>query len=297
MQLAQRDPEIYEGLSTIIDKYDGLIIDLWGVIHNGVNIYEGVIECLKGLKDYHKQVVFLSNAPRRKSIIQLHLEELGISKDLYQDIFTSGEDFYIHLRDRTDPWYASLGSRCFHLGLEAKIKNLCPDLTLQYVKHIEVAEFILNTGLDLEEDSFVPFDPGFIAAIAKGIPMICTNPDEIVIHSDKTIFPAGYLAKRYEQLGGFVRYHGKPYSSIYEQVTKLFNNSDSIRLLAIGDSLMTDIKGANQAKIDSVLIAGGIHGKELNFKDPAFLSLNIYEELWEKYKTKPTFVLPLFKWR
>ncbi|MBL0941473.1 MAG: TIGR01459 family HAD-type hydrolase [Alphaproteobacteria bacterium] len=290
MRLAQRTPEIHKGLSTIINHYDGLLVDLWGVIHNGVRIYEGVIDCLKKLKDCHKQVIFLSNAPRRKSIIQLHLEELGIPKKLYHDIFTSGEDTYLHLRNRTDPWYASLGSKCFHLGLEDKIKNLCPDLKFQYVEHIEDADFILNTGLDLEEDSFLPFDSGFIAAIKKGVPMICANPDEIVMHSNKVVFPAGYLAKRYEYLGGRVRYHGKPYPSIYAQATKLFNNNPTT-LLAIGDSLTTDIKGANQAKIDSVLIAGGIHSEELNFEhQSSFL------KVWKKYNINPVYVLPMFKW-
>lgn len=283
-------PEIHEGLSTIIPPYDGLLIDLWGVIHDGVSVYDGVIDCLTKLRHHDKQVVFVSNAPRRKSIIELHLAELGISKNLYHDIFTSGEDTYLHLRDRTDPWYASLGPNCFHLGLEIKIKNLCPDLALQYVEHIEEADFILNTGLDLKEDSFLPFDEGFRAAIKKGIPMICTNPDGVVVHSNKVIFPAGYLAKRYEDLGGFVRYHGKPYASIYEQVTKLFSNHPR-RLLAIGDSLLTDIKGANQAKIDSVLVAEGIHSKELNLEDQLILS-----KIWEKYNIKPVYVLPSFKW-
>src|SRR3546814_9627602 len=88
--ITQKGPKLLDGLSSLIQHYDGLIIDLWGVIHDGNRVYEGVIECLKELKACHKQIVFLSNAPRRKSIIQSHLAKMELSKTLYADLLTSG---------------------------------------------------------------------------------------------------------------------------------------------------------------------------------------------------------------
>ena len=126
----------------------------------------------------------------------------------------------------------------------------------------EEADFILNTGPAEWEDTLEDYAPLLDAACRRGLPMVCANPDLVVIHDGKPALCAGALAEEYERLGGRVRWHGKPYPSVYDSCLGLLGISDKRRILAIGDSLRTDIAGAAGAGIDSLLIAGGVHAAE-----------------------------------
>ena len=250
------------GLATLADAYDGFIVDLWGVVHDGVRPYPGATACLAALRDQGKPLVLLSNAPRRAAAAQAALRTMGIADDLYSDIVTSGEAVHRALHDRTDPWFAALGRRIFHLGPE-RDRNVYAGLDLDAVPTPGQASFVLNTGPDDEADptDLAAFVPVLAACRAAGLPMICANPDLDVIRGGVRMLCAGALAQHYAVLGGDVRSLGKPDPAIYGPVIERLGVPPA-RILAIGDSLRTDIAGAASRGIDACWVLGGIHADE-----------------------------------
>ena len=247
-------------IGALADQYDGFIIDLWGVVHDGVRPYPGVIEALTRLRAAGKRVVFLSNAPRRAAAVVTALAAMGIAPDLHDGVMSSGEAVHTQLRDRTDPGFAALGSRFWHLG-PARDRNLFEDLPLTEVDQPDQADFLLNTGPDdlAGESDPAAYDPVLNAALAAGLPMICANPDLEVVRAGQRIICAGLLAEIYAARGGLVLMRGKPDPAIYQPTLAMLDTARA-RTLAVGDSLRTDIAGAKAAGIDSVFILGGIHG-------------------------------------
>jgi HAD superfamily hydrolase (TIGR01459 family) len=250
------------GMRELAPQYDGFILDLWGVIHDGVAPMPGALECLRALKERSKRIVLLSNAPRRSDDVVRRITALGVPPGLYDDVMSSGEEAWQHLSRRDDPFYAALGQRCLHIGSERdmEIRN---GLGLDFVDTVESAQFILNTGPAGWDDRIEDYEPVLRAALRRVLPMVCANPDLVVMHGDRLALCAGALAKWYEEGGGRVRWHGKPFGSVYDTCLGLLGIADRTRVLAVGDSLRTDIAGADAAGIDSVLIAGGIHAEEL----------------------------------
>ncbi|HEX7968580.1 MAG TPA: TIGR01459 family HAD-type hydrolase [Stellaceae bacterium] len=250
------------GLREIAPDYDGLILDLWGVLHDGSKPYPGVIEALTQLKASGKRIAVLSNAPRRAALVAGRMAEIGIPPRLYDHVHSSGEEAWQHLKARDDAFYAALGRACYHLG-PARDDNMVEGIDLDRVASVEDAEFILNTGPSWGwEETVADYEALLAAARARDLPMVCANPDLVVIHEGRPAICAGALAQRYEALGGRVRWHGKPFPSVYATCFARLGIADRGRVLAVGDSLRTDIAGANAAGIDSVLVAGGIHGEE-----------------------------------
>ena len=251
------------GFSEIAAEYDGFILDLWGVIHDGVTPYPGAARCLEELRAAGKRVVLLSNAPRRAHVAQNALRGMDLSDDLYHGIMTSGEATHAMLRDRADPWFAALGNQMFHLGPE-RDRNVFETLAITRVDDPAAASFVLNTGPDdLNSNSEMDqHAPVLQACLAAGLPMICANPDLEVIRGGNRVLCAGALTRRYEALGGQARWIGKPDPAIYPPVLAMLDRAKS-RVLAVGDALRTDIAGARAAGIDSCWVLGGIHSAEL----------------------------------
>jgi HAD superfamily hydrolase (TIGR01459 family) len=250
------------GLAPLAASYDGFIVDLWGVIHDGVKPYPGAANCLRMLRDTGKGTVLLSNAPRRVASVQRVLRAIGIEDSLYTGIVTSGEATHGVLRDRPDAWYQALGQAVLHIGA-ARDRNVIEGLGLERVEAPEAASFVLNTGLDdpyAETDGAV-YDPLLRACAARRLPMICANPDLEIIRDGVRLLCAGILAQRYQALGGEVRSLGKPDPTIYGPVMERLGLPRS-RILAVGDGLRTDIAGAQAAGIDSCWVLGGIHSHE-----------------------------------
>lgn len=137
------------GIAPVADRYDGYIVDLWGVIHNGVAPYPGAPECLQQLRQAGKRVILLSNAPRRADTVQVGLRAMGIGDDLYEGLMTSGECTRRMLQARTDPWFAQLGRRMLHLGPQKDV-DLFAGLDLDVVEDPAQADFVLNTGPDAD---------------------------------------------------------------------------------------------------------------------------------------------------
>ena len=246
-------------VETLARDHDGFIVDLWGVVHDGVRPYPGVPACLRHLREAGKRVVFLSNAPRRTAPVAAALAAMGIGPDLYDGIMTSGEAVRAALVSRTEPDFAALGDRLFHLG-PPRDRNLFDDLGLAEADHPGAADFLLNTGPDdlAPPDDPAAFDPMLREALGAGLPMVCANPDLEVIRDGRRIVCAGALAQRYAAWGGRVIWRGKPDPAVYRPTLALLG-TDPDRTIAFGDSLRTDIAGAKAAGIASVLVLSGIH--------------------------------------
>lgn len=253
---------VISGLGAIAADYDGYIVDVWGVLYDGGAAFPGAADCLKRLKAAGKRVIVLSNSPRRWHVVAERLTEIGIDASHYDHVLTSGEDAHRHLLTRADPWYAALGRRCFETG-RGRFSNVLNGLDIDSVAALERADFVFNAGTVGEHDEVADYADMLAEAVGRGLPMICANPDVVVVHGGHRLICAGALAAEYERLGGRVRYHGKPHAPIYQTVFALLGLADRRRILAIGDGLPTDIAGAAAVGIDSLLIAGGIHAEAL----------------------------------
>jgi HAD superfamily hydrolase (TIGR01459 family) len=253
--------QLIRGLGALALRYDGFILDLWGVIHDGIAPLPGAIECLRRLIEAGKRVVLLSNAPRRSDDVIERIFRIGVPGGLYHAVMSSGEEAWRHLARRDDPFYVALGRRCLHIGSE-RDTAIREGLRLELVETAAEAEFILNTGPAGWDDRLEDYAPILGQALARGLPMVCANPDLVVMHGGRLALCAGALAQWYEERAGRVRWHGKPFGSVYDICLDLLGIYDRSRILAVGDSLRTDIAGAAGAGIDSVLIVGGIHAHE-----------------------------------
>ncbi len=258
--------QLVAGIGEVAPHYHGFILDLWGVVHDGVAPMPGAIECLQKLMERGKRIVLLSNAPRRAEDVVRQIAEIGVPDTLYHHVMSSGEEAWQHLCRRDDPFYAALGWRCLHIGSE-RDTEIRDGLGLEYVETAEEAQFILNTGPAGWDDGIEDYQPLLRPALARDLPMICANPDLVVMRGATLHLCAGGLAKWYEEAGGRVRWHGKPFGSVYDTCLGLLGIDDRSQILAIGDSLRTDIAGAGAAELDSILIAGGIHAKEFGMMD------------------------------
>ena len=284
---------LIDGMRVLAPKYNGFILDLWGVVHDGTAPFPGVLDCMERLLGAGKRLVLLSNAPRRSDDVVRRIARIGVPERLYHGVMSSGEEAWRSLKHRNEPFYAALGSRCLQIGSDRDLE-MREGLNLTFVDTPAEADFILNTGPAEWEDTIETYAPVFRTALAQGLPMVCANPDLVVIHDGKPALCAGALAEEYERLGGRVRWHGKPYPSVYDSCLGLLGISDKRRILAIGDSLRTDIAGAAGAAIDSLLIAGGVHAAE--FGEGGAIDLNRVAAAIASSGTGPIGVMPRFVW-
>jgi len=272
-------------LSEVSNTYDTFLIDLWGVLHNGVKLNAKALRAVEQLKKKSKKIVFLSNAPRPSSKVIDFLLKIKMDKKYLTNVMTSGEAAMQAINQY------KFGKKFFHLGpprdssLFEKIKD---DLT-----SIDNCDFILCTGLFDEDDpdlnkkqlheNDMDYYKNFLANYSSK-KLICTNPDLIVHRGDKKEYCAGYIAKIFEELGGKVIYYGKPHKEIYELCFK-----KNEKVLAIGDNLRTDIKGANNLNKDCLFISNGVHRDE-------FSNDSELDSLLEKYKVKANYFQTELKW-
>jgi HAD superfamily hydrolase (TIGR01459 family) len=283
------------GIGALAPRYDGFILDLWGVVHDGVAPMPGALECLRSLIEAGKRVVLLSNAPRRAADVVERIDRIGVPAGLYHSVMSSGEEAWQHLFRRDDSFYAALGRRCVHIGSE-RDTGIREGLDLELVETAEEAEFILNTGPAGWDDRIEDYGPLLRRALERGLPMVCANPDLVVMHGGRLALCAGALAQWYEDRGGRVRWHGKPFRSVYETCFALLGIDDLSRILAIGDSLRTDIAGAAAAGIDSVLIVGGVHADEFGVTEGQTTDLERIAAVLRATSYRPVAVARSFCW-
>ena len=255
-------PPQLPGMKALADRYDGAILDLWGVLHDGERPLPGAVDCLDRLRESDWQLVLLSNAPRRAASVAEQVAGFGIPANAYDGIVTSG-DLTRAALSQPDAWHQALGPTFYHLGPE-RDWGLLDGLPFDRVPERANCDFILNTGLfDDETETEADYAEFLAEAKSLDIPMICANPDRVVLRGDRRIPCAGAVAAAYEAIGGPVRYHGKPDAGAYDACQLLMPGIPKRRLLAVGDSLTTDIAGASTWRIDSVFVFSGIdRGKQ-----------------------------------
>ena len=265
-----------KGFRSIASSFDLFFIDIWGVIHNGISIFQESVNVLNELEKLNKKYVLLTNAPRPNSTVKNFLNKMGLEKIKTDKVYTSGEAALQHLNLK---WK---NKKFFHIGPPRDF-DLFKLFEKNKVKNITDADFLLCTGLFDEQGNELDYYKSLLENKTK-IKMICTNPDLIVDRGDVREYCAGSIAKIFEELGGLVDYFGKPYPLVYSQST----NINDKKILCIGDNLNTDIRGANMQNFSSLLILNGIHKKE-------FQDSNI-NSLMKKYKVKVDYLQTVFKW-
>lgn len=269
----------------LFSRYDAFIIDLWGVMHDGTALYPGAADALVWLRAQGKQVLFLSNAPRRAANAEATLAMLGIARSQYDHLLTSGETAYAMLAESH-----LLGRRYYYLG-PGKDEDVISGLPYVRVDKPEEADFILNAGFEYDYQPEAEIMPLLDRLHALQLPLLCINPDIEVVKQDGTrLLCAGWVATHYAGLGGTVTYVGKPHPEIYRRSFALLGHPPKEKILAIGDNLHTDIAGANHQGIDSLLITGGILTSEQGHQpDAAELQTAI-----ARAGAQPTHVSPRF---
>lgn len=254
---------VLNGIAPLAERYDGFIVDLWGVVHDGTAAYPGVEDALERLLERGRPVVFLSNVPRRAAVVEAQLTSFGVPRNLYRAVVSSGEASWELLRDRraadAHPFFAALGDRAFHLGPE-RDRSVTDGLGLTLAGAPAEAGFVINTGPDFERgpDSVEPYDGLLRECVAVALPMICVNPDREVVVAGRRTICAGALADRYRALGGGpVIEVGKPDPAIYGPVLRRLGLLRE-RVLAVGDGPRTDLLGAKAAGLDSAWVLNGL---------------------------------------
>jgi HAD superfamily hydrolase (TIGR01459 family) len=283
------------GFSPLADRFDGFILDLWGVIHDGVSAFPRAVDCLARLRDAGKRTLLLSNVPRPNDAAQAMMRRMGIPDNFYTDILTSGEAVRRALQRPPDPWWAELGQRVFHLGPD-RDRGVLEGLELTKVVQPGEANFVLNTGPDDHRNptELAEFEAVLGDCARHHLPMICANPDLHVIRGGVRVLCAGALAVRYQELGGDVRLIGKPDPAIYQPVLQLLDLPVE-RILAVGDALHTDIAGAAAVELASCWVLSGIHHETLMI-GPGRYDLAKAEEAADAAGVSPIATIPGFAW-
>jgi HAD superfamily hydrolase (TIGR01459 family) len=197
------------------------------------------------------------------------------------------------LKHRPDRWYAALGRRCFAIA-PARDRGLFEGLDIALVDDLAGAEFVVLTGASRGNEQVADFESVLSQARELDLPLICANPDLEVVRDGLREICAGAIAARYQELGGLVRYHGKPDPSVYETCLSGLGITDRSRVLAVGDSLRTDIAGANAVGLDSVFVIGGIHQEELS--GAAASDTGGIARAFERARQWPTYAMASFIW-
>jgi HAD superfamily hydrolase (TIGR01459 family) len=278
-------------VAVLMPRYDGFLLDQWGVLHDGVRPYSGAVAALETLRNAGKRVIILSNSGRLGAENAAQLAKFGFARELYDEVVSAGDDAREALAARDEPFHRALGRRCLLLARDGEA-HLAEGLALDLVDDVAVADFILLMTMDPPRQSVAGWMGVLRTASERRLPMVCANPDLHRASPDGGLQEApGLVARAYEQLGGTVRYHGKPQPRIYRTcLAKL--GLDRSRVVAIGDSLEHDIAGAEAAGIDSVFIGGGIHRGEIGWNGAA-MDLASCLALFARFGRAPTYALPL----
>ena len=261
-----------KGIRNIIDNYEVFILDQWGVMHDGNAGYSHAIQCINCIKSRNKKLIIISNSSKRKKDSISRLPSLGFSTNFFEEVQTSGEMVWQAIALSLQKYGKNL-KKCFYMfdendeNASIYIKGLNH---IQFVNNISEADFILACTPYV---NFQPIDyiPLLEKACEKNVLMFCANPDfETVEKKSKNIYCMGTIAQLYENMGGKIVILGKPNKHIYEEATKTLSNFPKNKMIAVGDSIFHDIKGANNFGIDSVLIASGIHSKYFSKNQPSW---------------------------
>ena len=263
-----------KGIKEIVNDFNLFYIDIWGVLHNGIKLNIDAVNVLSELDNLGKEYVLLTNAPRPNADVIKFLNKLGLDNHKSSKVYTSGQGSLNYLNNEKK------GLKFFHLGPDRDF-GLFKNFELLKQDKPENADYILCTGL-FDEYPNLDYYKNLLFSI-KDKEMICTNPDLVVDRGIEREYCAGSVAKVFEELGGMVKYFGKPYPLVYEKSSVIENK----RVLCVGDNLNTDVKGANAQNFQSLFILNGIHKNE---------NQGELNKLFEKYQVNVNYVQEKLKW-
>ena len=257
-------PALTDHFSTLAPHYDAVLSDVWGVVHNGVASFPAACQALTRFRETGGSVVLISNAPRPGNQVVRLLDHLNVPRSTYDGIMTSGDVTRAEVGKRPGEKVFLIGPERDHTiftGLDAPFSTA------------EDAMYVVCTGLfDDEVETPDDYRDLLTQLRARNLFMVCANPDVVVERGDRLVYCAGALADAYAELGGEVYYAGKPHRPLYDlalaEVAKARGHAPPLaRVLAIGDSVRTDLKGAHDLGVDCLFVTAGIHAEELGDRD------------------------------
>jgi HAD superfamily hydrolase (TIGR01459 family) len=292
---ARAAPRFLTDVTDLAARYRAFLLDQWGVLHDGQRPYPGAVKALEHLRSSGARILMLSNTAKTEASNIGMLTQMGFAADLYDGIVTAGDDARNAVTHDSDEFYRSLGPRCLPLSRpNERALAQCPGYTL--VDTVEDADWLFLISMEPPRESIASWHGLLERAAARGLPMVCGNPDLHRATQDRGLLEApGQVAACYAGLGGVVRLHGKPEPGVYRTaLARLGVERDQI--VAVGDSLPHDGLGAVRAGIAYAWVAGGVHLKEIGYRwgdragpDPARC-----EALFERYGIRPGHVLPVW---
>jgi HAD superfamily hydrolase (TIGR01459 family) len=275
-----------EGMSALADTFDVFLIDQFGVLHDGVRPYQGAIGCLAKLKARGKNVVLLSNSGKRADANIARLADLGFPKSLFDHVVTSGEVAWQGIVDSAFGEPFAPGKRMFLVGHEDYEYGF-ESIGIKLVPDPAASDFIMIAASRAPKMSLDQYGDLLATAAASGIPALCCNPDRLMLTTEGFQPSAGEIAVAYERLGGKVVFVGKPYEAMYAFAKRQTRLPDTVRSLAIGDSIEHDVRGGNRARLETALVLTGLSSGLADGK---------LEKRLAYYGTAPDFVMPGLVW-
>ena len=289
---ASAHPALVEGLQPLADRYDLILCDVWGVLHNGLKAYEAASEALTRFRAKGGRVVLVSNAPRPGASVGTQLDGFRVPRSAYDAIVTSGDLTRLAIQERIDKVVHHIGpprDMPIYNGIDVRFGSIAE------------ADYVVCSGFDNDEtETAADYRPRLEAMLERGLLMVCANPD-LVVERGPVILPcAGAIALAYEEMGGPVFYAGKPHGPVYDRALAVAAELSGRpvgkgRVLAIGDAIRTDIAGAAGFGIDSLLVARGIHGEELGAHRGPLVSSHVQDWI-DRQPVKPTAITDLLSW-
>lgn len=284
------------GISDISDSYMGMIIDQWGVLHDGEKAFDGVGDCLKELKERKKTIIMLSNTISRAAEAKAELKKMGVGPSLYNYMLTTGELIWEGLKDQTGV-FKELGRSCYLLSRDGT-SPLVEDNDIEVVSDINEASFILVVGMPRGAD-MKEMDALLRKGVQKRLKMVCANPDSRALITMDYLMGPGLLARKYQDFGGIVHYIGKPHQPIFRHCIEYFQGKEiyPAQTVIIGDTFAHDILGGNAAGMDTCLVKSGMHMANFahceNLKDVDIALKNLMSQY---NNVMPTYLVDEFKW-
>ncbi len=279
--------QIVSSLTDISDRYDALFCDLWGCLHDGIRPFPEAVAALRAFREKGGKVVLLTNAPRPRHSVETQITDMGVPRDCWDTIATSGDSARLAM------FQGIVGTKVYFIGEDRDIGFFEPIHLLENCPEIQKvplmqAEGIVCTGpFDAKADPDV-MRSDFLLAKTRGLKLLCANPDIVVDRGETREWCAGALAKLYTEMGGESLYFGKPHPPVYDlarrRLAELGTDIPDGRILAVGDGILTDIKGALGEDIDSLFITGGLAAAETKTAhdpDPDALSDYVKKEMIE----------------
>lgn len=257
----------------------------------------GAVTCLKALRAAGKRIVILSNSGRGGDANAIAMTRFGIERELYDAVVTAGDDARAAFHSRADAFHRRLGRRAMVIARDGELE-LAADFGVTPVDQVDAADFVLVLSLDSPSRAVADYETVLQAAVAAGLPMVCANPDITRVTPGAILEAPGAIARRYEQLGGVVRYHGKPDPGIYTVALDVLARFGvpPTRVIAVGDSIDHDVRGARGAGLPSVLVAGGIHREILGLVPGGHTDPQRWDALVARAGVAPEFLMASFVW-